>query len=235
MTTVLNNIFFIALNWLLTTSATTKTRLLSNFIGNCVWQDFVTVKKYRLVSIGNGQLSTRTRVILLWATPVGLRPNGLRRILISVWPLLLFFFIFTSNTRDADYCRWWSRRLSVSQSLGRDMRKNWTDRRHERRGDFWDPRIIALDGNPHLPCRGGNEGSMRPSPNYFDQFFGFWSPTRWHGICYGDVAVCVSVTLMYCVQTTESITGQPSPDCSPAILVFPTPNTNPIARGNPPH
>jgi len=59
MTTVLKNIFFIASNWLLT----------------CVWQDFVTVKKYRLVSIGNGQLSTRTRVILLRATPVGQRPN----------------------------------------------------------------------------------------------------------------------------------------------------------------
>jgi len=24
-------------------------------------------------------------------------------------------------------------------------------------------------------------------------------------ICYGNVAVCVSVTLMYCAQTTESI------------------------------
>jgi len=36
-----------------------------------VWQYFVTVKKYRLVRTGNGQLSTRTRVILLWATPVG--------------------------------------------------------------------------------------------------------------------------------------------------------------------
>jgi len=75
MTTVLKNIFFIALNWLLTTSATTKTRLSLHFMGNFVWQDFVTVKKYRLVSIRNGQLSTRTRVILLWATPAGLRPN----------------------------------------------------------------------------------------------------------------------------------------------------------------
>jgi len=35
----------------------------------------VTGKNARLVSTGNGQLSTRTRVILLWATPVGLRPN----------------------------------------------------------------------------------------------------------------------------------------------------------------
>jgi len=34
----------------------------------------VTRKKYRLVHRGNGQLSTRTRVILLWAQPVvGLR------------------------------------------------------------------------------------------------------------------------------------------------------------------
>jgi len=45
-------------------------------------------------------------------------------------------------------------------------------------------------------------------------------------ICYGDVDVChksccVSVTLMYCAQTTESIIMQPLPDCSPAILVFP--------------
>jgi len=40
------------------------------------------------------------------------------------------------------------------------------------------------------------------------------------GYRYGDVAVCVSVTLMYCVQTTESIIMRPSPDCSPAILVI---------------
>jgi len=44
---------------------------------------------------------------------------------------------------------------------------------------------------------------------------------RWSGICYGDVAVCVSVTLMYCAHMTESIIMQPSPDCSPTILVFP--------------
>jgi len=30
-----------------------------------------------------------------------------------------------------------------------------------------------------------------------------------------------SVTLMYRAQTTESIIMRPSPDCSPAILVFP--------------
>jgi len=36
----------------------------------------VTDKKYRLVSSGNGQLSTRTRVIVLWAQPVvGLWPT----------------------------------------------------------------------------------------------------------------------------------------------------------------
>jgi len=69
------DIFFIALNWLLTTSTTTKTRLPSHFTGNFVWQDFMTVKKYRLVSTGNGQLNTRTRVILLRAMPIGLRPN----------------------------------------------------------------------------------------------------------------------------------------------------------------
>jgi len=44
---------------------------------------------------------------------------------------------------------------------------------------------------------------------------------RLRGICYGDVAVCVSVTLMYCAQTTESIIMRFSPDCSPTILVFP--------------
>jgi len=43
----------------------------------------------------------------------------------------------------------------------------------------------------------------------------------WRGFCYGDVAVCVSVTLMYCAQTTESIITRPSPDSSPAILGFP--------------
>jgi len=46
---------------------------------------------------------------------------------------------------------------------------------------------------------------------------------RWRGICYGDVTVCacVSVTLVYCAQTTESIIMRPSPDCSPVILAFP--------------
>jgi len=44
---------------------------------------------------------------------------------------------------------------------------------------------------------------------------------RWRGIRYGDVAVCVSVTLMYYAQTTEYITMLPSEDFSPAILVFP--------------
>jgi len=77
MTTVLKIIFFIALNWLLT----------------CVWQDFVTVKKYRLVSIGNGKLSTRTRVILLLATPVGLRPiRAAPGIIIIIILLLLLFW-----------------------------------------------------------------------------------------------------------------------------------------------
>jgi len=32
---------------------------------------------------------------------------------------------------------------------------------------------------------------------------------HWCGICYGDVAVCVSVKFMYCAQTTESIIMQP--------------------------
>jgi len=41
-----------------------------------------------------------------------------------------------------------------------------------------------------------------------------------HRICYGDVYGCVSVTLMYCAQTTESIVMRLSPDCSPVILVL---------------
>jgi len=51
----------------------------------------------------------------------------------------------------------------------------------------------------------------------------FLSPdaVRWRGICYGDVAVCVSVMLMYCAKTTESSIVRPLPDCSPAILDFP--------------
>jgi len=57
------DIFFIALNWLLTTSAKRKL----DFRHQILWQDFVTVKKYRLVSTGNGQRSMRTRVILLRA------------------------------------------------------------------------------------------------------------------------------------------------------------------------
>jgi len=31
---------------------------------------------------------------------------------------------------------------------------------------------------------------------------------------------CVAVTLMCCAQTTESIIMRPSPDCSPAVLIF---------------
>jgi len=33
--------------------------------------------------------------------------------------------------------------------------------------------------------------------------------------------VCMSVTLMYCAQTTESMIMRPSPDCKSAILIFP--------------
>jgi len=43
---------------------------------------------------------------------------------------------------------------------------------------------------------------------------------RYGGYCYIDVAVCVSVALMYCAQTTKPIITRPSPDYSPAILVF---------------
>jgi len=48
------------------------------------------------------------------------------------------------------------------------------------------------------------------------------------------LSVFVSVTLMYCAQTTESITIRPLPDCSPPILVLFILNMNPIARGDPP-
>jgi len=44
---------------------------------------------------------------------------------------------------------------------------------------------------------------------------------RWRDICYDDVAVCVSVELTYCAQTTEAIIMRPLPDCSPVTLVFP--------------
>jgi len=44
----------------------------------------MTVKKYGLVCTGNGQLSTRTRVILLWAMPVGLQPTGLCPVLVKL-------------------------------------------------------------------------------------------------------------------------------------------------------
>jgi len=44
---------------------------------------------------------------------------------------------------------------------------------------------------------------------------------RWRGICYGDVGVCVSITLTLCASTTESIIMQTSPDCSLAILSGP--------------
>jgi len=42
---------------------------------------------------------------------------------------------------------------------------------------------------------------------------------RWRRGCL-SLSVCVSVTLIYCAQTTESIIMRPSPDCSRAILVF---------------
>jgi len=69
---------------------TVGARLSSHFLGNFAWQDFVRVKKYRLVSTGNGQLSTRTRVVLLWATPLGLR---LRPNLAAPGIIYLFFKI----------------------------------------------------------------------------------------------------------------------------------------------
>jgi len=74
---------------------------------------------------------------------------------------------------------------------------------------------------------------MRPSSDYIDHLRPIASgnirlkdsllvfAARTHcDYCCRDVAVCVSVTLMYCAQTTESIIMRTSPDCSPAILVF---------------
>jgi len=40
----------------------------------------------------------------------------------------------------------------------------------------------------------------------------------WLSVC---LSVCVSVALIYCAQTTESLVARPSRHCSPAILVFP--------------
>jgi len=42
----------------------------------------------------------------------------------------------------------------------------------------------------------------------------------WHLIWQQPQHSCLSVTLMYCAKMTESIIMRPSPDCSPAILVF---------------
>jgi len=40
------------------------------------------------------------------------------------------------------------------------------------------------------------------------------SAVRWRGICYDDLAVCVSATLMYCTQTTGLQSGE-----SPVMIV----------------
>jgi len=45
----------------------------------------------------------------------------------------------------------------------------------------------------------------------------FWPPERLQLWRRGCLSVCVSVSLMYCVQTTESIIMRPSPGCSPVI------------------
>jgi len=52
------------------------------------------------------------------------------------------------------------------------------------------------------------------------------------GICYSDLAVCVSVTLIFCAITTESIIMWPSRDCSPVILVSRT-KYEPDSSGDP--
>jgi len=53
--------------------------------------------------------------------------------------------------------------------------------------------------------------SVRARPPARQTHNGLWPPD----------ASCVSVTLMYCAQTTESIIMRSSPDCNPAILVSP--------------
>jgi len=87
----------------------------------------------------------------------------------------------------------------------------------------------------HSDCR---EDSMQLSSGYFGcSFFvaarvvvwlSLWlhrslclcDTVRWRGCLSCYVVVCVSVTLMYCAQTIESIIMRPLPACSPAILVF---------------
>jgi len=64
---------------------------------------------------------------------------------------------------------------------------------------------------------------------------------RCRGICYGDVAVCLSryvagctsVALMYCAQTTSSIIMRPLQDCSTAILVLFYKHEADSSRGSP--
>jgi len=49
------------------------------------------------------------------------------------------------------------------------------------------------------------------------------------------VCLCVSVTLMYCAQTTESIIMRRSQDCNLAILVFPYQKYEPDSSKGPRH
>jgi len=65
----------------------------------------------------------------------------------------------------------------------------------------------------------------------------FWPPDASAlgegGYCYGDVAVCVSLALMYCALTTESIIVRPTPDRRPAVLVLPYQLLERIRRTSP--
>jgi len=70
--------------------------------------------------------------------------------------------------------------------------------------------------------------SFRPA--IWPQSSDFYRPTQCVGVAFA-VATWLSVTSMYCTQTTESIIMRPSHDCSLVILSFPVPNVNPIARG----
>jgi len=91
----------------------------------------------------------------------------------------------------------------VSRSLTRLRRTNMTERIHVL---FCVERLIRYLSEERLRV-------------IFAQFLPS-DAVRLGGICYGDVAVCVSVTLTYCAQTTESIITRPSPDCSSAVLVL---------------
>jgi len=108
-----------------------------------------------------------------------------------------------------------SNHTSISFSFG-DIRVWQTDRRTTRTISIAGPHIVA-----------GQLISIFKTISIIFTNFYFCRPLLWRAGC-----VCVYVTLIWCAQTTESIIMQPLPDCSPVILFF-TPNMNPIAPGDP--